>query len=191
MKCFSVAAAAALALATLPVAARQAPAPDGAHAQPVVTRVPAAKAADVNSIDAIVNALYDVISGPVGQARDWQRMRSLFVPGARLMGLGPRHDGGIGMRMLSVNDYVALAGPALVAKGFHERELARKVDRYGHFAQVFSTYSGTIAGDDKPMRGINSIQLMNDGQRWWVVSVLWEDEHSAGTPLPPRYLPSH
>lgn len=171
---------------SIPAVARDA---TSAHAQPVVTRVPAAAPADVDTVDHIIAALYDVISGPVGQPRDWQRMRSLFVPGARLMAVGPRHGGGIGMRVLSINDYVALAGPNLVKGGFHERELARKTDRYGHIAHVFSTYEGHLDTDGKPMRGINSIQLMNDGHRWWIISVLWEDEHNAGTPLPKRYLP--
>ncbi|HET7359073.1 MAG TPA: hypothetical protein VFJ04_02900 [Rhodanobacteraceae bacterium] len=165
--------------------------PGQAPAQPVMTPVPAAAPADVQSIDAIVGALYDVISGPVGKARDWKRMRSLFVPGGRLMAVVPRRDGagGMGLYVLSVNDYIAISGPLLEKTGFHERELARRTDRFGHIAQVFSTYEGRMDSDPaKPMRGINSIELMNDGTRWWVVSVYWEDER-ADNPLPPAYLP--
>ncbi|CAN5783486.1 hypothetical protein BH23GEM8_BH23GEM8_09860 [soil metagenome] len=77
---------------------------------PVIVTVPAANPADVGSIDAIIMALYDVISGPAGQARDWNRMRSLFIPGCRLMPAGPRPTGGIGIRLFEVNDYIALSG---------------------------------------------------------------------------------
>lgn len=168
-----------------PVAAlAQAPLPP---ASPLLQPVPAAKPADVESIDAIVAALYDVISGPVGQARDWNRFRSLFVPTARMMPLVPRREGGVGLRILAPNDYVASSGPLLLEKGFTERELARRTERFGHLAHVFSTYEGRIEADGHVMRGINSIQLMHDGTRWWVVSLMWEAESEA-LKLPAEYL---
>src|SRR5690349_12625892 len=83
-------------------------------AQPVLTSVPPAKDADVATLDGIVAALYDVISGPPGQARDWNRMRSLFIPGARMMPVGGKHKEAIGIRLLTVNDYVASSGPLLL-----------------------------------------------------------------------------
>ena len=158
-------------------------------AQPVNFSVPAAADKDVASIDAIIAALYEVISGPAGQARDWNRLRSLFVPTGRMMPVGQRPDESVGMRLLQVNDYIAQSGPLLVEKGFHERELARRTERFGHIAHVFSTYEGRLAGDDHPIRGINSIQLMHDGKRWWIVSLMWEAE-SATQALPAQYLPA-
>ena len=98
---------------------------------------------------------------------------------------GERHPGLAGVR----NDYVALSGPLLVERGFHERELARRTERFGHIAHVFSTYEGKVAGDAPPMRGINTIQLMNDGRRWWIVSLMWEAE-SPKLGLPAEYLPT-
>ena len=160
------------------------PTPD----HPVATSAPVAAEADVASLDAILGALYAVISGPVGQARDWNRLRSLFIPEARMMPVGVRPDGSVGMRLLAVNDYVALSGPLLVERGFHERELARRTERFGHIAHVFSTYEGKVEGGAAPMRGINSIQLMHDGRRWWIVSVMWEAENPT-LKLPPQYLP--
>jgi hypothetical protein len=160
-------------------------------AQPVMTPIPAAAPKDVDSIDHIVAALYDVISGPAGQARDWKRMRSLFVPGGRLMALEPRRkESGLGLYVLSVNDYVALSGALIEKHGFHEREIARRMDRYAHIAHLYSTYEGRLDDDPTVMRGINSIELMNDGARWWIVSVYWEEETKA-TPLPAEYLPKH
>jgi hypothetical protein len=154
---------------------------------PVIIGAPPARPEDVASIDAIIAALYDVISGPVGQARDWNRLRSLFVPGGRLMPTGPRPAGGIGIRLLEVNDYIAASGPTLERLGFREREIARRLDRFGHIAHVFSTYEGRAESDGNVLRGINSIQLMNDGTRWWIISVYWEAE-TPQNPLPAEYL---
>jgi hypothetical protein len=176
------------AAAAAAAAPAHAPAPAG-PAQPVNFNGPPADAKDVESIDAIVGALYDVISGPVGQPRDWNRMRSLFVPTARMIPVGVRPDGVALMRLLGVGDSSASSGPILLEKGFRERELARRTEQFGHIAHVFSTYEGTIEGEDHPMRGINTLQLMNDGKRWWIVSLMWEGE-SPTLSLPAQYLPA-
>jgi hypothetical protein len=149
---------------------------------------PAAKPDDVASPDAIIKALYDVISGPAGQKRDWDRMRSLFVPHARLIPTQVRGTGA-GAVVLSVDDYIERAGPGLERNGFFERELARKTESFGNIMHVFSTYdSKRTAADEKPFaRGINSIQLLKDGNRWWVVSVFWDSERE-GNPIPEKYL---
>lgn len=168
-----------------PASAQSKPAPS----QPVVIGAPAAAAADVDSIESIIAALYDVISGPVGKARDWNRMRSLFIPGGRLMPVGARPSGEVAIRLLEVNDYIATSGDSLVSSGFTESELARRVERFGHIAHVFSTYEGKMATRPEPLRGINTIQLMHDGTRWWIVSVMWEAE-SPALALPAEYLPA-
>lgn len=156
---------------------------------PVATNIPAAAPKDVESIDAIVAALYDVISGPAGKTRDWNRMRSLFVPDAKLMPTGKRPSGEVAMRMLGVNDFIATSGPLMTEKGFTERELARREEKFGHIAHVFSTYEGVMEKDDTVhLVGINSIQLMNDGTRWWIVSVFWEAQ-TPDMPVPKEYLP--
>jgi hypothetical protein len=153
---------------------------------PVVVPVPTAKAEDVASIDAIITTLYAVISGPVGQARDWARMRSLFVPGGRLMPTRTQ-AGKSAVRLMEVNDYIALAGPNLERGGFHEKEIARVTEQFGPIAHVFSTYAGKMAADTVETRGINSIQLLHDGTRWWVMNVYWAAE-TKDLPLPPKYL---
>ena len=161
------------------------------------------RAADVGSIESIVAAVYDVISGPAGQKRDWERMRSLFAPGARLMPTAPVRPPGsapdapltgaepYATRVLDVDGYIERSSKFLEEQGFFERETARRVETYGHIAHVWSTYEARKKADDpKPfMRGINSIQLMNDGKRWWVVSIFWEAE-TPRTPLPEKYLKS-
>ena len=156
------------------------------------TPAPAANPADVNSIDSIIAAVYDVISGPAGKKRDWDRMRSLFVPGARLIPTGPRQAGGYGSRVLTIDEYVERASGLFEKAGFYETEAARVTERFGQIAHAFSTYESRHApGDAKPFqRGINSIQLTNDGKRWWVVTIFWQGEDEKN-PLPEKYLKSN
>jgi hypothetical protein len=149
---------------------------------------PAARAQDVESIDAIIAALYDVISGPAGQARDWPRFHSLFVPGARLIPTFVRENQ-VRHRVMTPAEYAASSGPVLEERGFFEREIGRTTERFGNIAHVFSAYDSKRTPDDaEPFaRGINSIQLFHDGTRWWVVSIFWDSER-AGNPIPPTYL---
>ncbi len=150
---------------------------------------PAANPADVASVDAIIGAVYDVISGPAGKKRDWDRMRSLFVPGARLIPTGPRPPAGYGSRVLTLDEYIERSSGFFDKEGFYEQEVARQSEQFGQIAHAFSTYESRHApADAKPFqRGINSIQLMNDGKRWWVVTIFWQGEDEK-TPLPEKYL---
>lgn len=181
-------------IALLAAAALTAPSALAAQQQSTAAQRPApppAKPEDVESLDAIIAALYDVISGPAGEKRDWDRMRSLFLPDARLIPTGPRQGGGHGARVLSVEDYISGAGPNLERNGFFEREIGRVTERYGNMVHLFSAYdSKRTESDEKPfMRGINSIQVVNDGTRWWIVTVLWEAERP-DNPIPAKYLTS-
>ena len=149
---------------------------------------PAARPDDVKSMDAVVAAAYDSISGAAGQKRDWDRFRSLFVPGARLIP-AVAANGGATARVFSVEDYIQRSTPGL-ERGFFEHEIARKTDAFGNIAQVFSTYeSRHAAADATPFaRGINSFQLLKDGDRWWIVTIYWDGERP-GNPIPEQYLP--
>jgi hypothetical protein len=153
--------------------------------------VPAAAAlpADVGSVDGVIAALYDVISGPAGKPRDWNRLRSLFAPEGKLMAVGVRPDGSSPARVMTVDDYIGRNSKAFADAGFYETELARGSDSFGQIVHVFSTYESRHApADAKPFqRGINSIQLYNDGKRWWIVNLLWHAETDKN-PLPERYL---
>lgn len=146
--------------------------------------------ADVESIDAIIAALYHVISGPAGEVRNWNRMRSLFLAEAKMVATGVRPTGEIVKRVMTVEDYITQSGPVLEKNGFFETEIHRKQEVYGHIAHCFSTYeSRKTVTDAKPfMRGINSIQLYHDGKRWWILSVFWQSENK-DLLLPKEYLP--
>lgn len=153
---------------------------------------PAARPQDVESIDAIIAALYDVISGPAGQKRDWQRFHSLFIPGARLIPTGISQQGVVRHRVMTPEDYAATNGPILEERGFFEREIGRTTEQFGNIAHVFSAYdSKNTLQDPEPFaRGINSIQLLHDGTRWFVVSIFWDSEREAN-PIPARYIGTH
>ncbi len=150
-----------------------------------------ANPADVASVDAIIAALYDVISGPAGRARDWKRLHALFTPEARMVAVGPRPGGTFGARAMTVDDYIARTSKPFSEAGFFETELARTTETFGQVVHVFSTYEARHgAADAKPFaRGVNSIQLFHDGARWWIVNLVWraEDDKLA---LPERYLKS-
>lgn len=144
---------------------------------------------DVSFVDAIIAAVYDVISGPARQKRNWDRMRTLFVPDARMIAIGKRQSGEFVRRSMSVEDYITNSGPVLERDGFFETEIGRKTEQYGNIVHLFSTYESkrTIA-DEKPfMRGINSFQLWNDGKRWWVITIFWQSE-SNDMPIPEKYI---
>lgn len=162
----------AFTLAGLPAAAQDAPPADPA---------------DVGSIDAIMTAVYEAISGPAGP-RDWDRFRSLFAPGARLMPVNRTPEGAWRMTVLSVEDYVECVGAYFNQNPFYEEEVYRVTERYGHIAHAFSTYLSRRAPDAEPFsRGINSFQVMWDEERWWVVSIMWDPERE-GQPIPAEYL---
>ena len=166
------------------------PGPAPAVAAPTERTAPAARPADVGSIESIIAALYAVISGPPGANRDWDRFRSLFTSGARLIVAAPSPEGRVPSRSMTVEEYVVAADPFLKRDGFWEREIARRVERYGNVAHVFSTYESRVTTADSPpfSRGINSIQLVTNGERWWVVTILWDFERP-GNEIPAEYLP--
>ncbi len=145
---------------------------------------------DVSSPEALVKAVYETISGPAGRKRDWDRFRSLFADGARLVPTGFRPAGDFGPLVYDPDGYARRAEPIFATTPFYEKEVARRVEKFGHIAHVFSTYEARHdPADPQPfLRGINSFQLVFDGTRWWVVTVFWEAESDA-VRIPADYLP--
>ena len=135
---------------------------------------------DVSTLDGIVHALYEVLSGPAGQPRDWERYRTLFIEGARLIvvvavtGEKPR------ARQLTVEDYIRRVEPIFAVEDFWERETSRQTETFGRVAHVLSTYESLRDPNGLPFeRGANSMQLFYDDSRWWVVSVMWNTSRSS------------
>ena len=172
--------AAAAEVAQTPAAA---PSPQSAPAP--AASMPEATAQDVDTIDHVVAALYDVISGPPGP-RDWNRFKSLFIAEARLIPNGVR-DGAAFHRVLTVDEFAQRSGQSGMQNGFFENETARKQERFGGIAHVFSTYESRREKGGQPFaKGINSIQLLWDGKRWYIVTVLWDSERP-DNPIPAEY----
>jgi hypothetical protein len=147
-----------------------------------------ARSEDVASIDAIIATVYEVISGPAGE-RDWDRFRSLFAPGGRLIPTRANEEGGAEARVGSVEDYIEGSGAYFKENAFYESEIARVTETFGNIAHAFSTYESRRAPGEAPFtRGINSFQLLKDGDRWWVVTIFWDGERR-GNPIPAKYLP--
>ena len=148
---------------------------------------PKARPEDVSSIDAIIGAVYDVISGPAGP-RDWERFKSLMLPEARLMPIGHRPDGQDVYRMLDADGYVQRASPTFLKDGFFESTVSNRIEQFGSLAHVFSTYESRREKGGAPFaRGINSFQLVKLGDRWWVASIMWDVERP-GVAIPAKYL---
>ena len=148
-----------------------------------------ARPSDVATMDSIISVLYQSISGGAGVKRDWNRFLSLFAPGARLIPTARRPDGTRVMRMLTPEEYATTIGPQLEQGGFFEREIGRETAAFGGIAHVFSAYdSRRQPTDAQPFaRGINSIQLLNDGTRWYVVTIYWDSERPDNM-IPGKYL---
>ena len=167
------------------------PAGSPQQAQPQVAAAPAASAPsarpeDVKSIDSILAALYGVISGPAGE-RDWDRFRSLFLPQARLTSATKNADGTFRIHPMGVEDYAKGAGNYFLQHAFFESPIVNRVETFGNITQIFSSYESRHAAGEAPFaRGINSIQLLYDGSRWWIVSILWDQERS-DNPLPKEF----
>ncbi|HKX55031.1 MAG TPA: hypothetical protein VJN01_02975, partial [Xanthomonadales bacterium] len=146
-----------------------------------------ALAEDVASPESLVLAVYDAISAPRGE-RDWNRIRSFYLEGARLIPTGLRANGEHGLRIMNIEQWIEGARDLFLREDFFEVEIARKVDRFGQIAQIFSTYEcRREANGPAYMTGINSFQLLHKDGRWWVVNCFW-DNASEGNPIPPQYL---
>ena len=153
-----------------------------AHAQPV------ADPADVSTLDGIIRAYYEVVSGPAGQPRDWARDSTLHHPGARITIPSTGPEGETSLETVDLATFHA-ASAGLAASGFFESEVARQTQQHGAIAHVWSTYEWRQA-EDGPVggRGVNSIQLVWDGDRWWIVSWMYDGRADA-PPVPDAYLP--
>lgn len=154
------------------------------QAQPTTT--PTANPGDVDSVEHLLSAVYDSISGPAGP-RNWDRLRSLFYADARLIPTHRDKAGKITATTLTLDQYIDRAKPYFEKEGFYEAGVANRIEVWDHIAHVWSTYESHHAKGDKPFaRGINSFQFFNDGNRWWVITIYWEGEEPEH-PLPEKY----
>ena len=144
---------------------------------------------DVATIDGILHAFYDVISGPAGQPRQWARDRTLYIPDVHFVSLSTDSTGHISADVVTHQMFVERSNPSLVRRGFFETEIHRTTARFGNVVHVFSTCEMRERADGPVFgRGINSIELFWDGSRWWISAAQWDDERT-DNPIPKEYLP--
>jgi hypothetical protein len=143
---------------------------------------------DVATIDGMIRAYYEVVSGPAGQPRDWARDRTLYIQDLRFVQVDVDRSGRPAPRITDHQQYVDMAD-GLTRTGFFEKEIHRATERFGPIAHVWSTYeSRRTEGGPVTARGINSIELFWDGRRWWIANAIWTDE-TPQNPIPAEYLP--
>ncbi|MCX7552170.1 hypothetical protein [Xanthomarina sp. F2636L] len=144
----------------------------------------------VKTLETTIQTLYNVVSGPQGEKRDWDLYKYLFLQDAKLIPSRKNEEGYYITRYMSPSDYISISETWLIENGFFEKEIHRTVDIFGNIAHVFSTYESYQNETDlKPyMSGLKSIQLFFDGFRWWIVNIYWTQE-TEDNPIPVEYLP--
>jgi hypothetical protein len=143
-----------------------------------------ARAEDVGTIEGIVKASYETISGGVGVARQWGRDRTLFDPNSRSVSVSVNpKTGAVTTHGMTEQEYADESDASIVRNGFTEREIKHVIHRYGNVATVLSSYEGSDAAGKYKSRGVNIFQLYFDGKRWWILSMVW-DEERPGNPIP-------
>lgn len=133
---------------------------------------------DTQAVHSIVTSLYESLSGPAGEERDWSRLASLLFPGARLIRTWISPDGTPEAKVMDLQDYKDDTAEYFRHNAFYEAEVAFRIDRSGNIAHVLSAYESRHDPEDAHpfKRGINSIQLFHNGCRWCVINVLWSSE---------------
>src|SRR5271156_2489781 len=153
----------------------------------LIILTPSLRAADTDSIDSVMKAVYEVISGPAGAPRDWVRFKALFADGARLIPVRTTPQGPTPVVMTPA-DYAQRAGATFEKTAFYETEIARRQETFGNIAHAFSTYESRHAPGEKPFaRGINSFLLVKSGGTWKVMTISWDSERP-DNPIPEKYL---
>jgi hypothetical protein len=148
---------------------------------------------NLSTVDGIIHSLYDVISGPVGEERDWNKFKDLFAENARMYSAVPDKDSGTALRCITPAEYADRNKTRLSDIGFNEDELYRITNSFGAGTQILSTYELHFTnkdGEQEITKGINNIQLYFDGQRYYIVSIFW-DANAKNIEVPDRYLPKN
>ncbi|WP_439632847.1 nuclear transport factor 2 family protein [Glycocaulis sp.] len=121
-----------------------------------------------------LEALYEAISGPVGEARDWEHFRSLFLPGAQMSVVVTAPDGTERVVILTLDDYIERNGSRLAEIGFTETETRRETYLYGGMATILSAYEAIRADTGETIAvGVNSLTILNDEGTWKIASIAW------------------
>ncbi|HEU5154874.1 MAG TPA: hypothetical protein VFU03_09110 [Gemmatimonadales bacterium] len=146
------------------------------------------RAEDVSSLDGIMKAFYEVVSGPAGQPREWARDRTLYLPDIRFVQTGVDRTGKANTVVMTHQEFVDGTDGGMVKNGFFETEIHRQTRTFGNVSTILSSYDMRSKPDGAVLgRGVNSLLVVWDGKRYWIASVAWDDERP-GNPIPADLL---
>jgi hypothetical protein len=147
------------------------------------------RADDVSSLDGIIKAYFEVVSGPAGKPREWGRDATLYIPNVRFVIVKEDAKGKTAALSMTHQEFVDDSEAARGGKAFYEREIHRIVHRAGNMAYVLSTAEQSASANGPALgHSIDSLDLYWDGTRWWIASAnIWEV--NPGHALPPEFLP--
>ncbi len=142
--------------------------------------------ADVETLDGIIDAYYEVVSGPAGSIPDRARDLYIHIEDAPVIIMNEDAEGNIVANKMNISEFHDRMGGARQS-GFFEVEIHRETQQYGAMTHIWSTYEWRTT-EDGPVggRGINSIQLYHDGSRWWIASEIFDNRNK---PVPAEYMP--
>lgn len=144
---------------------------------------------DVKSLESIGNVYYEIVSGPIGQKRDFDRLRNLFHPEAKLTySYWSEEEQQNKLMPMDIEGYIEKLD-YLDKKGFFEEELFVSSETYGSITQSISTYKFWMEDKTAEGRGFTSYQYFWDGNRYWILSMFWMME-SKKYPIPEEFLTS-
>lgn len=148
--------------------------------------------AKVSSIDSIVTSIYEVVSGKKGEERDWELHRTIFHPEANIISNYVNEQGEYKIHFNDIEGYIETYSDYFKANDLYEVDVNRKVEVFGNMAHVLSTFESYNTPDEETpfKRGVASIQLYNDGERWWVLSMYYKNETETDK-IPSEYLPTY
>ena len=146
------------------------------------------RAEDVSTLDGMMKAFYETVTGPAGQPRQWARDRTLYVSGVRFVATS-KSNGKVVARVMDHQGFVDSSNDDLVRNGFFEKEIHRVTKTFGNITHVFSTYETRLTAEGPVTgRGVNSVELFYDGKRWWIATATWDQERP-DNPIPKELLP--
>ena len=145
---------------------------------------------DVSTIDGMIKAYYEIVSGPAGQPRQWDRDATLYIPNVRFVIISEDATGKATAESMTHQEFVDSSEASIGGKAFYEHEVHRITQRAGNIAHVFSTAERSSSPEGKAEgRSIDSLELFWDGKRWWITGANLWDINTAKHPLPPEFLP--
>lgn len=141
----------------------------------------------VKSIEGITNKMIELISGEIGEKRNWDEYRNLFLPTAQKISIGPGRGGTQRARVMNLEEFVRNVDPLYARDGFEEYAIGLTVNEFNGIANVFQSYYCKNLLGTYEKRGVNSYQLVYLNDRWWIANTLFTPESDEAT-IPDKFL---